>query len=314
MTEAYLPEQLGRRAALNSYEELLDMMHQIKAQQDVPRRSLLEMIFESSDHEGQKPPTSYDQNRAFNIAASLLLMMDFGILHDAANISLRNETSASWREDLSLKAFLTEVFQPRPLPPDVRTKLSDLKARKLTKHAKLQWKATNGIRCHLLLDKKEKTVWLFHQGTALRQLLKTSDESASSSIIPRSIILEVLDTIHCVLFPSDLGSQEMLAYLVMKEDWDEGLLSDISTPYRRDSDAEMSYAYFGDRLEELYKELMHPTPHGWLQRRLQRKNETYMLMATMYGVIIAVMLGFLSLIAAIFQSWVAWQQWKHPVH
>jgi hypothetical protein len=38
-----------------------------------------------------------------------------------------------------------------------------------------------------------------------------------------------------------------------------------------------------------------------------------MLMATMYGVIIAVTLGFFSLVAAVFQSWVAWQQWKHPV-
>jgi hypothetical protein len=123
-------------------------------------------------------------------------------------------------------------------------------------------------------------------------------------------MLEVLDTIHLVLFPPDLGSQKLLAYLVLKSNWDKGLLSDMSVPYRKEDDLGISYAYFGDRLEELYRELQAPTPHGWLQKRLQRRSETYMLMATMYAVIIAVTLGFFSLVVAIFQAWVAWQQMK----
>jgi hypothetical protein len=127
-------------------------------------------------------------------------------------------------------------------------------------------------------------------------------------------MLEVLDTIHLVLFPPVLGSQKLLEDLVLKSSWDKGLLPDISTPYRREGDPDISYAYFGDRLEELYRELQAPTPHGWLQRRLQRRSETYMLMATMYGVIIAVTLGFFSLVVAIFQAWVAWQQLKQSPH
>jgi hypothetical protein len=39
-----------------------------------------------------------------------------------------------------------------------------------------------------------------------------------------------------------------------------------------------------------------------------------MVMATMYGVLIAVTLGFLGLIVAVFQAWVAWQQWQHPIN
>jgi hypothetical protein len=38
-----------------------------------------------------------------------------------------------------------------------------------------------------------------------------------------------------------------------------------------------------------------------------------MLKATMYGVFIAVTLGFLGLGVAVFQAWVGYQQWKHPV-
>jgi hypothetical protein len=44
-----------------------------------------------------------------------------------------------------------------------------------------------------------------------------------------------------------------------------------------------------------------------------KDSETKLLMATIYDVLIAVTLGFLSLVAAVFQVWVAWQQWQHPV-
>lgn len=37
------------------------------------------------------------------------------------------------------------------------------------------------------------------------------------------------------------------------------------------------------------------------------------MMATLIGVMIAIVIGFLGLAVATFQAWVAWQQWKHPV-
>jgi uncharacterized membrane protein SpoIIM required for sporulation len=38
------------------------------------------------------------------------------------------------------------------------------------------------------------------------------------------------------------------------------------------------------------------------------------MLATMVGVVIAIMLGFLGLAVGIFQSWVPYQAWKHPVN
>jgi len=38
------------------------------------------------------------------------------------------------------------------------------------------------------------------------------------------------------------------------------------------------------------------------------------MMATLIGVMMAVTLGLLGLAVAIFQAWVAYQQWKHPVN
>jgi hypothetical protein len=312
MSEAYSPDMLGRRPAINDHQGLLEMVQQIEARRDIPRDALRKEIFEADLAPGQKPPTTYDQDRALNVAAGLILLMDFGILHDAANLMPDGVPRISWRDGVSVDAFVEEAFPRTPESPGIKGILSELRAKKLIKYAKLRMKATNDIRRHLVLDKKEKVVWVFHQGTALRHLLSSSEGDAKACVLPREVMLEILDTIHTVLFPPDLGSQKLLAYLVLKNGWDKGLLSHMSTPYKKDSDPKISYSYFGDRLEELHQELRAPTPHGWLQRRLQRRSETYMLMATMYGVIIAVTLGFFSLVVAIFQAWVAWQQLKQP--
>jgi hypothetical protein len=312
MSEAYSPDMLGRRPAINDHQGLLEMVQQIEARRDIPRDALRKEIFEADLAPGQKPPTTYDQDRALNVAAGLILLMDFGILHDAANLMPDGVPRISWRDGVSVDAFVEEAFPRTPESPGIKGILSELRAKKLIKYAKLRMKATNDIRRHLVLDKKEKVVWVFHQGTALRHFLSSSEGDVKACVLPREVMLEILDTIHTVLFPPDLGSQKLLAYLVLKNGWDKGLLSHMSTPYKKDSDPKISYSYFGDRLEELHQELRAPTPHGWLQRRLQRRSETYMLMATMYGVIIAVTLGFFSLVVAIFQAWVAWQQLKQP--
>jgi hypothetical protein len=313
LTNAYSPDHLGRRAALKTHDELLDVIRKIKIGQSVSRRALVQEIFEHGLAEGEKPPTLSDQNRAFNIGASIALLMDFGILHDAANVSLGSIHCVAWRDNMSSKDFINEAFSRLTDSSDLRGILVDLKAKNLIKHAKLRLHCTNDIRRHLVLNRKERIVWVFHHSTVLRESLLATGNNTVAPSLPRQVILEVLDTLHFVLFPLELSSHKLLASLV-KNGWDSGLLPEKSTSYRNANDPEISYTYFGDRLEELHKELQSPTPHGWLQRRLRRKSETYMLMATMYGVLIAVTIGFLSLVTAVFQAWVAWQQWQHPIN
>ena len=147
----------------------------------------------------------------------------------------------------------------------------------------------------------------------MREILRATDSDPNSYALPRALILEVLDTIHIVLFPPEPESYKLLDLLVARKDFDSGLLSGISTPYRGEHDAPVTYQYFGERLAALQAEMQTPSPHGWLQRRLQRKSDTYMVMATLIGVCIAVMLGILGLAVSSFQAWIAYQQWKHPV-
>jgi len=64
----------------------------------------------------------------------------------------------------------------------------------------------------------------------------------------------------------------------------------------------------------LYDELENPTPRGFFEKWLERRSGArYVMMATLTGVVIAIILGMFGLAVSIFQAWVGWQQWKHPI-
>jgi biotin transporter BioY len=76
----------------------------------------------------------------------------------------------------------------------------------------------------------------------------------------------------------------------------------------------VAYVYLADRLAELHDELKNPRPRGWLERQMERKSGArYMMMATLIGVIFAVILGMASLAVSSYQTWIAYQAWQHPI-
>lgn len=83
---------------------------------------------------------------------------------------------------------------------------------------------------------------------------------------------------------------------------------------RNPGEERISYVYLAERLANLYHEMQNPRPRGWLERVLERKSGArYVMMATLVGVVFAVILGFLSLAVSSYQTWIAYQAWKHPV-
>jgi hypothetical protein len=65
---------------------------------------------------------------------------------------------------------------------------------------------------------------------------------------------------------------------------------------------------------DLHEELESPTPRGIMEKWFERKSGArYAMMATLVGVVIAVILGLFGLAVSIFQAWIGWQQWQHPV-
>lgn len=133
--------------------------------------------------------------------------------------------------------------------------------------------------------------------------------------LPRQLVLEALDSTQKILFPlTDLKSYTFLQSLTGRSSFGPDILRFESTNIRNRHEINIAYHYFGSRLAELYEELEHPQPKSWMERWLERKSGArHVMMVTLAGVLIAVVLGFMSLAVTIYQTWISYQQWKHPV-
>lgn len=76
---------------------------------------------------------------------------------------------------------------------------------------------------------------------------------------------------------------------------------------------DIEFKYFGSRMSELLEEIENPAPDGLLEKWLERKSGArYLMLATLIGVLFAVLLGILALAVAIIQTYISYQAWKHP--
>lgn len=134
-------------------------------------------------------------------------------------------------------------------------------------------------------------------------------------MLPRQLVLEILDSLQGTLFPlSDAKSKKLVRSLITKCNFDPDILNFEFSSVRRVGEESVPYVYLADRLANLYDELEDPQPRSWHQRLIQRKSSTrHMMMATLAGVVFAIILGIFSLAVSSYQTWIAYQAWKHPV-
>ena len=127
--------------------------------------------------------------------------------------------------------------------------------------------------------------------------------------------MEILVSIQETLFPvSDAKSRAELHWLVQRYGFDKDAEQIEHAALRTPSEHRVEYRYLRTRLLELYDELQDPKPRGGWEEWLQRWSASrYTMLATLVGIIIAILLGVAGLAVGIFQSWVSYQAWQHPV-
>ena len=144
--------------------------------------------------------------------------------------------------------------------------------------------------------------------------LLTSFRYWCSCNIPRAFAIEILDSIQKTLFPSSEDAQSLLRSLVAQHGLDPDCRTYEPSSYQLDGEGQFGYRYLKPRIMELYHEIQRPTARGYFEKLMERKSGArYVMMATLTGVVIAIILGALALGVSIFQAWVGYQQWKHPV-
>ncbi|KAH6866340.1 hypothetical protein BKA58DRAFT_459976 [Alternaria rosae] len=322
LTATYVPELFTPRPALRSHGDLLDLIQLIQSQPHSTREEMIQHHFVGQRIGDAEAPATIDQHRAMDLAASILFLVDCGNTCERANLLEEGSSSLPWRDGVSAHDFLVEAFPKRPNPSIISGKervewpvvTAAVSANELRRVLELRLEATTDLRSHLLLDRERGVLKVFHCTAMLKETLLVSRSQPTACMLPRQLILEVFDTIHNVLFPSDSESQALLSSLVAKHGFDEDLMRFESWDHYGHNDTILSYPYFGNRLAELYEELQNPKPRTRLESWFERKSGArYMLMATMIGVFIAVLIGILGLGISGFQAYVSYQQWKHPV-
>ncbi|KAK4450962.1 hypothetical protein QBC34DRAFT_378787 [Podospora aff. communis PSN243] len=312
----------SKELALRGHEDLIEIIRYLKERPSIPRQQLTADFFsDRAKREGsQEQPNTNDQDRAFDLATRILIMVNCSTeLNQFEALLEEGSRLITWAKSDSLAKFVSNTFPTTNHPtlndPNQRAKSNALKlslqARRLTKIAGLTFRPTDNLADHLRLDPKEGTVEIFHHTRALEEfLIATQNENPTSNHplpLPRPLALETIDTIQKILFPIGSPSEPLLRTLIVKHGFDPDCLRLVDpAPYRRpreNENVDMPYLHFGSRLMDLAHEVQHPAPRGTMERWLERRSGArYVMFATLAGVGVAVMLGFLALGVSIFQG------------
>ncbi|KAI1775446.1 hypothetical protein F4818DRAFT_50245 [Hypoxylon cercidicola] len=320
----YLESSEGQRHAFNTHEDLGNAIQVLKSNPSLTRAEFAEMLIPSKSDTipGQN---LFDLLAETTLVVQVLTMVDCSALHHYSDRLEKGGSRIHWKDDIPFAKYLQDVFPTGTHPflsyPDsyeTGAIKSELKATKLQKRLGVTFRATHDIRNHLRLYRKENVLEIYHHAGFLKEQLRLTHSPATSTevgALPRQLVLEVLESLQGILFPlSDQKSKRLLQRLVYTNGFDPEILQFEFASIRRAEEENIRFVYLADRLSELYNESQNPQPRGWLQKRMERwSGSRYMMLATLVGVIFAVLLGIASLIVSSFQTWIAYQAWQHPV-
>lgn len=316
--------------ALRAHGDILIILDQLRTKPASPRSRLRETLFQDIWRDRPLPPKC-DQDSAIDLAVKVMTMISCLAPSHSPSLLEHGGYQAPWRDDVSLNSFIENLLPMTDHPGlnDTETKMyMDIKpalmARKLKKRMGMKVRPTNDLRSHLKIDRRTNTLEVFYHVAFLKEHLRltkdcprnlTVEDSLSLGALPRQLVLECLDTIQKILFPlSDAKSRSLLQSLTTRSLFDPDCLRFESASIRNPDEKDIKYYYFGARLTILYDELEHPRPRGWLQICVERRSGArYTMMATLAGVLLALVLGMAGLAVSAYQAWVGYQQWQHPV-
>ncbi|KAI0396556.1 hypothetical protein F5Y17DRAFT_89729 [Xylariaceae sp. FL0594] len=326
----YLQGVLESRRVLNTHGDVFRIIEYLKTNPDVTYSGLSEIICPAGHPDNSTEAVS----NAIILAVKVGTMIDCSALYQSPDRLEKGMSRICWRGDVPFSKYLQDLFPTQNHPVwssphqenDVLLVMkSELRAPKLVKHLKLKFRPTHDIRNHLRLDPRRNTLEVFHYTSFLKEQLRATRREASGigarnipgALLPRQLLLETLDSTQQILFPlHDAKAKRILNSLVK----DQRYKFDAETgrfefgALRSAGEENISYVYLADRLEELYQELQNPRPRSWLDGHLQRRSGArYMMLATLVGVLFAVLLGIAALVLSAIQTWIAYEAWKRPI-
>ncbi|GKU00105.1 hypothetical protein FLAG1_06048 [Fusarium langsethiae] len=330
VVSAYMDATSTSTRDVKTHSDVLTIISILKSHPDAPSSELRQLASPSTNTNPQAVHSD-SQADAVALGVKTMLMLDPSALHHSSDRLEKGTFRVHWKEDVPLSKYIQDSFpvgnhiilshNTSELFADAKRQL---RAVNLKRRLKITIRATSDIRNHLLFDRRNSVLEVYHYTSFLKEQLRVTRDlgdcsSPSSSlkkgVLPRQLVLEVLDSLQGTLFPlSDPKSKKIARLLVKKCSFNPDILNFEVSSVRRIGEESVPYVYLADRLANLYDELQTPQSRSWLQRFTQRKSSTrHMMMATLAGVVFAIVLGMASLALISYQTWIAYQAWKHPV-
>jgi hypothetical protein len=187
VTTFYIPDQIGNcPAAVNTHDDLVAIIRCIKNSPDKPRVQLTTDHFRIRHPQRVQETPSSDQNRAFSLAARIITMLQCSVEGQTDGLLEAGSQPITWRSDKSFNQFIETAIPKQSqlrfgsnsyvglgpnLPHDFIT------AKRLQKVARLKFIPTNDLKDHLLLNRENGTLAIYHYTSFLREHLQLPESS-----------------------------------------------------------------------------------------------------------------------------------------
>ena len=194
LTASYDPDiGVGEHPALQTHEDLLKIIRQLKLEPEITRAALATKIYGAS---GERTPRVEDQERAINLAVKVMVMVNCSAERQSSGLLEHGAYQIAWRGDHTFCQFIQDMF-PKTDNPTINADESNppldmktaLTARNLKKQIGLKIRPTDDIRRHLKLDRTEKIVDVYHHTAFLKEHLRLTKDKPPNMSVSNSLRL-----------------------------------------------------------------------------------------------------------------------------
>lgn len=183
-TSSYVPEfSFSGEDALKNHEDLFDLIRYLKAHRDEPRSEVLRQHFSpAARRENLQPIPTTDQERALNLAVRVMTTVCCVAERQASGFLETGIQPLAWTNDISFNQFMSRTFpmtdHPHLNDSNQHRKAAlikdSLRAKRLTKVARLSLVGTDDLKDHLKLNYDKGLVEVFRHTRMLKEYLAAS--------------------------------------------------------------------------------------------------------------------------------------------
>lgn len=191
----YIDSSPAEGRVLQTHENLWHAIRTLMSKPHITRAEFCQLLV-SEKFAPRSDFSEDDLRHATTLAVKLLTMIDCSALHYSSDRLEKGGCRIHWSDEVSFSKYLQDLFPTENHPvlsyPDSDLLVdmqSELKARKLKKHLGITFRATNDIRNHLRLYRRQNVLEIYHHTAFIKEQLRLTKRPGDWSSPSTSIKL-----------------------------------------------------------------------------------------------------------------------------